>query len=544
MILNKGAILFLTTYTIKLVNAAKYNYEPSQFVKFGQLLGQSTFSPSISLSLPPPTGVLVVGIIFAIGLLSCICLNVTFLFKCCCRIIPSRNKYIANDSHAAIKMRIKGNVVAFVLFLFCLLLVSVDQLIIISDQVQLNQGIGQINTAVNNIGNVVTSLKDNGNKLVTIGNDLSLQLTTTTCLSAQAQIGTYISSYVSSAKSFQSATSSLNMISSISGYISLYGIQYRTVILLAIYIIPILTALFFVLFQALEKKIGMRFAIIWGQLSFLLLLVLSAIFLVLTLVSALFCMNPMGNIMSVVPAGVASNVTSYYTSCTGNNQLFVYTSKATNYAQSINSTLYSLQQVCPTDTPLKNMQQDSITVFNTIKAVENSLACDYLQTQIHDLVEVGYCTNTYNGIGLIWISLITSDFLLFIIMIIASYSYQYYNLRFNKIFVKEKDLESNMNSTNSPTKSNKGGFDPNPSPIKQDNINIINENNEVKEVDIIQDNNIVEVINTADITSNNTIESPTKQNSNSNRITYKRTIVIDESDQNSPRTPKVSQYFV
>eukprot|EP01041_Mallomonas_annulata_P000596 gene596-1152_t len=441
-------------------------YTPNEYVKFGH----SFSSSNIEISMGYLTAVLKVpAALFILGLLSLIFLNVGFIGRCCCtRCECGPEKTPPLDSHPDVwieRIRRKGQFYVFGVFILGILIVSINQLIFIGSD-YMDKGTSTSVDTLNSIKTIFVRFDTDGKLLTNYGTSMSADLASTSCSQAKSQISSLLSSYNSKVDSFNSLVRpTIRNLDSTKENTQLYTIYYRQLGMYGVYAIGIVSALIFIICQYFRTTCGLKFAMVWGEISYFIILIITALLLIVTVVLSDFCYDPNYFVQNVIPSDNLKNVTSYFSTCKGVNPLQNFINTAETSALQMNSSisllLYTSGSPCAGDSYLISMQQTSLDIFDTINDVSNNLLCKDLKAIWDTFIESGICNNIYMGFFSIWTTQLVTSFLLFLLIIMASISYQYFDPRIE--FSERNNFASNPNV---PLSSNE--FYGNVSPSKSD----------------------------------------------------------------------------
>ena len=403
-------------------------YTPSNYVTFGHKFSNSKIDLSQSYA---QKVLLVPAILCALGILSIIALNLGLLSRCCFQASKCLPKMKGGyTKEYADKMMSHKKTIFIVFFVLCFFVIAVDQIIFYGGS-KLDSGINNAKDSLNSVKDIFVRVDNDGNTLSSYGKHLST-LSSLNCNNGgfQTSLKSYISKYNSAVSSLTSVSHPLvtnaNFVrDQIDSTVSAYG-DYA---LYGVYAIAIISTIIFLLFHCCKTKGGMIFAIIWGQVSFVVIVVLSTIWLIITAFLADLCVDPVASIQNIAPSGTVSNITQYYATCEGSNFLYQYTANAKSYAYQLNSSLalaISNPAVCPNKTALVNMQAYAGKILYSITDIETAFACPSIRTLWLHFLDDGVCGDLYLGIFSMWVSQLVTSFLLFVLIVVAAIMYQHY----------------------------------------------------------------------------------------------------------------------
>ena len=200
-----------------------------------------------------------------------------------------------------------------------------------------------------------------------------------------------------------------------------------------VYALAISAALLFIIFQFFKLQMGLKIAIVRGEVTFLLLLFLCALWLILCIGMSDLCIDPVNNILGLVPAGEVHNTTAYFSTCAGQNSLLHDVNTAKSYTSLLNTTVYQLLYTpgssCAGDQGLIEIRAASLRSYSVCGDVEAAVACQPVKAILEDFLFTGVCNQLFSGILSIWSSQLVTSFLLFLLLILGSISYQYFDPR-------------------------------------------------------------------------------------------------------------------
>lgn len=259
-------------------------------------------------------------------------------------------------------------------------------------------------------------------------------LASSSCSQAKSTISSYLDTYEASAHSFgATAFVAESQANGGMGYIDTYAVYYRQIAIYSIYALVVGGAALAILFQVLGSVCGMKFAIVVNNIVFFILIVLAAVTMTLAAVSADFCMDPNGSIARILPvSGTTKSVVTYYTTCSGTNPLNQYISNANSSILFMNTTLTTLLSTgspCASDPYLKTLRSEAMGVLSEMQIVQREISCAAVQPIWDAFLTDGLCGHFYAGWYSLWLVFLVTSFLLFILQVISSVAYQYFDFR-------------------------------------------------------------------------------------------------------------------
>lgn len=219
-------------------------------------------------------------------------------------------------------------------------------------------------------------------------------------------------------------------------YVSGYLIKYADVFVLLVFFFAAFSVVLFVLFRFCRSTIGTKFAIFWGQLTFLILLLVCLPFMIFASIMGDFCMNPSKSAVENTPDGLKSKV-RFYATCVGTDEVGEQFDAAITNINSIGSEIVDvLDDACdPSQAPpgvtvsstdIVKIQLGLNGLTAAISAIRTAAGCTKFQEIWFKIMNDAFCTNFYGGIYSLWVSQFITSFFLFFLIVSASISYHYF----------------------------------------------------------------------------------------------------------------------
>jgi hypothetical protein len=406
-------------------------YSPSQFVTYGHKFTGLDFAVSMEYI----TRLLYAPIVtFGLGFLAVVFTYFGLLCRCCfdcCRCLPNM------DSPHFERDRFCLSVFYFVL---CILVLIIDQLVFIGNQ-SVDTGVKTIKSDIKTLGNYLTLVQDDSNSLAGQGGTMldHYKLAETSCTYASASyekdIQSFIDSMNSITKDLGTVTDNVDLITN---YIDQYAIFYRNIGLYVVWGLAIVCVFFFLGSKFCENICITKTSIGISSIVYILFLILGIPWLLIVSFGGDLCMAPSYNIIKNIPIDMVQNISLYYSTCQGTSLLNGYVTSGTSTLETLNKTVTTLLSTgCKQDQNLENIQVDIVNIFATTDDINSLLGCPPIQYLWFDVINKGFCQDLYQGFFYIWGSQLVTSFLLFSLIVISTFLYQYYDI--GKISPAEDD---------------------------------------------------------------------------------------------------------
>jgi len=227
-----------------------------------------------------------------------------------------------------------------------------------------------------------------------------------------------------------------------------YAMEYRTIGMYSVYVLAIFSAALFIISQYSLSEIAMKLTVAWGQFSYVLILLLCALWLLCSIFLADLCIDPDASVVRVVPEGI-KNVTNYYSTCTGENPYLNRVDSASNSVLVMNESLNDLlSNECRGDGYLQLMADDVEGILGTLSDLSQLLICPPINAEYQDFVYKGLCDSFYGGFISIYCAHFVISFILFLLIIVGTIAYQYYDPRI-EFTEREENVPNNLYSKDS-----------------------------------------------------------------------------------------------
>lgn len=425
-----------TAISLLLALSAGLGYSPSIEIKDGHYISNSaTFDANATYLWAV---LLVPGILLAAGILSLIFFNVGLLFRCClvrCKCAPKTfAPYGVTPEVWANNVKRRGKKWGISVLALSVLVIFTDHVIYYGND-QLNQGVSKVKDTVSSVARIFSDLNSDGNVLSAYGVQMRNALTLSSCSQAKSTIAHYLDTYDAAANSFSAtAYSAQSHASGANTLIDTYFVYYRQISVYSLYALVVGGAVFIILSQIFGSVCSMKFAIFINNIVFFILIILAAVTMTLSAMTADFCMDPNESVLRVAPVGGSTkSVLAYYTTCKGINPLNQYISNANSSVIALNNSLTALLTTsgspCASDIYLKTIRSSALGVFNEMNIVQQGVACSVIQPIWDNFLSDSMCGHLYTGWFSLWLVFLVTSFLLFLLLITASISYQYFDFR-------------------------------------------------------------------------------------------------------------------
>ena len=247
-------------------------------------------------------------------------------------------------------------------------------------------------------------------------------------------------------------------------YVNDYLVGFSQTVVLVIWSFAAVSVVLFVLFRICQSTFGTKFAIGWGQVTMLIILIFNMIFMVLTQALGDFCVNPSYNAVLNAGDGLRPMV-QYYATCVGNDtvrqQVISASEQMTLMATTVAQVRSASGSPCASDANLIGVQMTAISASATFVALDNFISCPKFQAIWFKLINEALCDGLYSGIYSIWVSQFITSFFLFFLIATASVSYKYFastdslvvpdNEKYKKVEKTGNDFIDNYNNSGATT---------------------------------------------------------------------------------------------
>lgn len=400
-------------------------YSPTVMVKYGHMLTNKEFEANrayVERVLYTPVA------IFALGALAIFFYLCGLLWRCCCECC----RCIPDGDDAQYDYKRTTNTVLFYIFVAFVLIF--DQLVFIGNT-EIDSGTSTLDSALSRSKTIGLSLESDTEDLIDLGSTLQTNLNSLAlaCPAYAAQINSAsddVEEFQDTADLMKSAVKFLpHAIDVAQKGLKKYGIFYRQIALYVIWGLAIVCGLMFFLAKIMENMTFMKVTMSISVLTYILYIILGIPWVLITSIGGDFCMDPTYNLVKSVPKGTTRNIMRYYSSCVGNSTLNEYITTGYSELTTLNSTLQSIKQSsCGSAPEVGDIQTALNSAGITIMDMESTLNCPALRSIYFDVVNTGFCEEFYTGIFYIWGSQLVTSFCLFVLLLIASFTYQFYDI--------------------------------------------------------------------------------------------------------------------
>lgn len=214
-----------------------------------------------------------------------------------------------------------------------------------------------------------------------------------------------------------------------------YVDNYLRVFVFLIWSFAALSTFWFVLFRLFKSECGTMFAVFWGELTFLIILLVNVPLLIFTQILGDFCVQPTHNIIQSQGDGDLKEMVRYYSHCTGNDTIGEKLDNVVDSMQDLanaTTTLMGMGIGCSSDSNLAAMASTITAAGDRFTAIGGYISCSNFQAIYFTIVNDAFCGGFYSGIYSLWVSQFITSFFLFFLIVVASISYQYFHPTMHK----------------------------------------------------------------------------------------------------------------
>ena len=212
----------------------------------------------------------------------------------------------------------------------------------------------------------------------------------------------------------------------------LYAVQYEMAGFYVLWALGSASGCALIVSQILKRKQALQWSVCLGAFTFLVEVVVCLFFLLATAALGDICTRPSWNVITSVPAGSLQNMAAYYSSCRGVNAVGVSVSSAKTSALSIGALVTNASSsptgICFNDPNLLSMQSEVQGILGLIASANKNMVCPPLQSLWFSIVNTAICTDLFTGFYSLWVSQLITSLFLFLALMLASISWQYYDL--------------------------------------------------------------------------------------------------------------------
>lgn len=137
--------------------------------------------------------------------------------------------------------------------------------------------------------------------------------------------------------------------------------------------------------------------------------------------------------MLINPGASIYPMTSYYLTCSGENPVTAPLGGAYAALDSLYNQVSTLASVCPTSVDLQSALAVSLQMNSSLTNITAASTCAPLNAQANSVLQQGLCTQTFQGFFIIWISQYVTAASLFVLAIVMSVVYHYFD-EYSEIF--------------------------------------------------------------------------------------------------------------
>lgn len=211
------------------------------------------------------------------------------------------------------------------------------------------------------------------------------------------------------------------------GYVRDYGSTYLRPAVFVIWSFAALSTFLFVLFRVCSNECGTKFAIFWGELTFIIILAINLPLMVLTSILGDFCVQPTASVLRAFNGTALDSVVYSITHCDGSYKLKENLQSANSSIQDIANWIEQLVSLgCGENDDVKAIKTNMQMAGNRVGLAGEAVACENIQAVWFKLMNEALCGGFYDGIYSLWVSQFITSLFLFFLIICASISYQYF----------------------------------------------------------------------------------------------------------------------
>jgi hypothetical protein len=347
----------------------------------------------------------------------------------------------------------------------CILFIAMSQIVLVGFS-SLSHGVNEIDHSLGNIQTIFNNLNNDGHSLSYNGNQISFYLNeaSSTCTSATSvKIETELTVYRSGVDGYIYYIEPIpSQIDDCKDFIHDYADKKATNVTYIYYGCTWALILLLALSYHYAIKIFMQFTVFITEASIFLLsgtvfvlmsamvssfgifesynrsLVITAnLYYIIQMYVADFCMDPSQNALKLVHSK-NTELVSYYASCFGTNPLFPSLHDITVSSLLLNRSITSLIDNECSGNPYLIKALDALQyVGSNISSIKDDVMCEPIQEDYDNVFHDGICYYSFEGIFYIWLSLFSSCFMLFLVLIFGSILYQYFGPLWGKYIPQE-----------------------------------------------------------------------------------------------------------
>ena len=422
--------------------ASNDTYTPSANVMNGHMLTNAKFALTAAYLQQVAT----LPILFlALGLVSCIFTNLGLCFRCCCKCckcLPKEKGDTQEERVHAVKTQKRG---WYILFGVLAVFVVVADFLCYYGYNYIDDGVNKFFDAMNLLYNIANNIDIYATTMavtdVAALNTGSNQAQSTCCQSmpnqgsqAHTTCVATVSLLVDTVPAFASATSAISttvgpMSTIISGFISLakqYLMDLRKLAIFVIFAIALLEVIMLVGGAICQSRRFMKFAIFWGMLFYVIIVLLCCPFMIFTSALGDLCVHPARSLARQV-TGSSRSLIVYYATCNGEDTIRNNVVSAQASITTIATQVGKMKAIfCPNDPSIEIYRAAIDDIKLQIGNVANTISCPSLRKVLLTFLNESLCGGIYSGIYSIWISQLITSFFLLMLLITSTVLYQYF----------------------------------------------------------------------------------------------------------------------
>eukprot|EP01039_Chlorochromonas_danica_P001937 gene1937-2115_t len=292
------------------------------------------------------------------------------------------------------------------------------------------RGVNTMVSSVNDFSVLIDEASVDGDRLYDYGVNLTAlahggEETCVVLAAFKDDIDRSLESYMNTVQNLQDVTNKLdNMVGNIHNFYDYYA---DGAIFYCVFSVTVVSMIVLALFNRSERYEGMKVALGFNNFLYLIFITLGAVWCVITVVSGDFCKAPSHHIINALPAGgTVNNVTTYYATCYGTSELTVNLNKGVRTVNDFNTYLEIVQIPCFGNPYIEGMQFVVKEINVTLHDMYNITACPPIHNIYENIIYSGVCDDVMNGIFYIWGSQVFCAGLMFVVIVLGSFAYQFY----------------------------------------------------------------------------------------------------------------------
>jgi hypothetical protein len=236
-----------------------------------------------------------------------------------------------------------------------------------------------------------------------------------------------------------------------------------------------------VYFSYQESRANLKATVAYGTSILLIFILIGAILLSLTMYFGDLCTDPSYNVVTNIAKSADSySLAAYYSTCNGEEYTtFIQAdgnvlNKNINFMYNRTDFAISNSQVCPDDPNLKEMNTILINANSTMAVYNQVSRCQPIQQIWYELLNEEVCDTLFTGVFYAWGGQLLTSFFLFLLLITASITYEFYPnydktpddstgdiSEFRESTVNDEDANNNQNNNGGDSAVVLGQHDPN-----------------------------------------------------------------------------------